>query len=350
MPLLIVRNDITKMQVDAIVNAANSSLLGGGGVDGAIHRAAGPELLQECRTLGGCETGSAKVTKGYRLSCRYIIHTVGPVWQGGKHGEERLLRSCYETSLRLAAEKGCESVAFPLISSGIFGYPKSDALRVAESAIRDFLENHDMTVYLVVFNRDAYLIGTTLFHDIAAYVDDNYVTAHTDYSTSRLSVEHHSLGKRKAFRREQEPPVSFADAAENELCAPSFALPMAAPSLEDALKMLDESFSQMLLRKITESGMTDAQCYKKANIDRKLFSKIRSDVHYKPSKPTVLAFAAALELPMSETNELLQKAGFALSRSSKFDVIVEYFLSRGEYDIFRINDALFSFDQPLLGS
>lgn len=350
MPLLIVRNDITKMQVDAIVNAANSSLLGGGGVDGAIHRAAGPELLEECRTLGGCDTGSAKVTKGYDLSCKYIIHAVGPQWRDGKHGEEALLRSCYETSLRLAAEKKCESIAFPLISSGIFGYPKSEALRVAESAIRDFLEEHDMTVYLVVFNRDAYLIGTTLFHDIAAYVDDNYVEAHTDYSNRRLSAENHAFGKRKALRKEPEPLGFFrAEEVKAELCEAAPA-PMGAASLEDALKMLDESFSQMLLRKITESGMTDAQCYKKANIDRKLFSKIRSDIHYKPSKPTVLAFAAALELPMSETNELLQKAGFALSHSSKFDVIVEYFLSRGEFDIFRINDALFSFDQPLLGS
>ena len=343
MPLLIVRNDITKMQVDAIVNAANSSLLGGGGVDGAIHRAAGPALLAECRTLGGCETGSAKITKGYRLNCKYIIHAVGPEWRGGKHGEESLLRSCYETSLRLAAERNCESIAFPLISSGIFGYPKAEALNVAETAIRDFLEVHDMTVYLVVFSRDAYLIGTTLFDEIASYVDDHYVETHTDDTSRRLSMANHALGKRKFFNtlHRAEP--------EADLCE-AMPAPMGAASLEDALKELDESFSQMLLRKITESGMTDAQCYKKANIDRKLFSKIRSDIHYKPSKPTVLAFAAALELPMSETTELLRKAGFALSRSSKFDVIVEYFLSRGEFDIFHINDALFDFDQPLLGN
>lgn len=348
MPLLIVRNDITKMQTDAIVNAANASLLGGGGVDGAIHRAAGPGLLEECRMLGGCETGSARVTKGYKLNCKYIIHTVGPQWRDGKHGEETLLRSCYDASLRLAAEKDCESIAFPLISSGIFGYPKAEALRVAESAIRDFLEDHDMTVYLVVFNRDAYLIGTALFDDITAYVDDNYVEEHTDHHTRNLSLVNHDFGARKALRKGQAP-LGFlrSEAKAESLCE---AAPVGAASLEDALKMLDESFSQMLLRKIDESGMTDAQCYKKANIDRKLFSKIRSDVHYKPSKPTVLAFAAALELNMSETTELLRKAGFALSRSSKFDIIVEYFLSNGIYDIFRINDALFSFDQPILGS
>ena len=350
MPLLVVRNDITKMQVDAIVNAANSSLLGGGGVDGAIHRAAGPELLAECRTLGGCKTGSAKVTRGYDLNCKYIIHAVGPQWWDGKHGEEALLRSCYETSLCLAAEKQCESIAFPLISAGIFGYPKAEALRVAESAIRDFLETHDMTVYLVVFNRDAYLIGAALFDEIASYVDDNYVESHTEDAARRLSAENHTFGKRKAALPERELLSTFCRAEpEADLCE-AMPAPADAASLEDALNMLDESFSQMLLRKIGESGMTDAQCYKKANIDRKLFSKIRSDIHYKPSKPTVLAFAAALELNMSEVAELLRKAGFALSRSSKFDVIVEYFLSRGEYDIFRINDALFSFDQPILGS
>ena len=335
MPLHIVRNDITTMKVDAIVNAAKESLLGGGGVDGAIHRAAGPELLKECRTLGGCKTGEAKLTKGYRLPAKYVIHTVGPVWRGGSHGERDKLVSAYRSSLELALAHGCETVAFPLISSGVYGYPKDQALQVAVDTIGDFLTEHDMTVYLVIFDRAAYTIGEGLFADIAAYIDDRYVEAHTD-------------AREEQFRRRvvavSEPGAPLVESQWAP--APCDAAP---GSLEEALSQLDESFSQMLLRKIDERGLTDAQCYKKANIDRKLFSKIRSDLHYKPSKPTAMAFAVALELPLEEAREMLQKAGFAFSHASKFDIIVEYFISRRNYNIFEINEALFAFDQSLLG-
>lgn len=334
MPLQIVRNDITKMKVDAIVNAANSSLLGGGGVDGSIHRAAGPELLAECKTLGGCETGSAKITKGYRLSCKYVIHTVGPRWRDGKHGEREKLVSCYRTSLALAKEHGCETVAFPLISSGIYGYPKDQALKVAIDTISDFLLENDMTVYIVIFDRKAYQIGEKLFSDIAAYIDDNYVDAHTDTRSERL--------RRMQMLSDEPEEASFG--------APLPPMAASAKTLDDALSQIDESFSEMLLRKIDEKGMTDAQCYKKANIDRKLFSKIRSDRLYKPSKPTALAFAIALELPLDETKEMLMKAGFALSHSNKFDIIIEYFIEHGNYNVFEINEALFAFDQSLLGA
>ena len=328
MPLQIVRNDITTMKVDAIVNAANESLLGGGGVDGAIHRAAGPELLAECRTLNGCQTGQAKITKGYRLPARFVIHTVGPIWQGGGHGERELLVSAYRSSLELAMVNGCETVAFPLISSGVYGYPKDQALNVAVDTIGEFLLAHDMTVYLVIFDRAAYTIGGKLFADIAAYIDDRYVDAHTDSRETQR-------------RRMAMASMPMAAAEQAAATAPS--------GLDEALSKLDESFSQMLLRKIDECGMTDAQCYKKANIDRKLFSKIRSDVHYKPSKPTAMAFAVALELPLVEAREMLEKAGFAFSHASKFDIIVEYFIAHRNYNIFEINEALFAFDQSLLG-
>lgn len=327
MPLLFIRNDITKMPVDAIVNAANESLLGGGGVDGCIHRAAGPELLAECRRLGGCRTGEAKLTGAYRLPCRYVIHTVGPVWRGGGHGEREQLVSCYRNSLRLAKEQGCETVAFPLISSGIFGYPKDQALRVAVDTIGAFLLEHDMTVYLVIFDRRAYQISGKLFADIAEYIDDHYVEAHTDSGAERL--------RRGALHREMAAPM----------CAP-----MAAPALDDLLEHLDAGFSETLLRLIDRSGKKDSEVYKKANVDRKLFSKIRNNPNYKPSKPTALAFAIALELDLEETKDLLARAGYALSASSKFDVIVEYFIRQSNYDIFAINEALFAFDQSLLGA
>lgn len=334
MPLQIVRNDITKMRVDAIVNAANTSLLGGGGVDGCIHRAAGPGLLAECEKLGGCKTGSAKITHGYRLPCEYVIHAVGPQWRGGEHGERELLASCYTTALELAAEHGCRTVAFPLISSGIYGYPKDLALRTAVDAIGGFLMENDMMVYLVIFDKAAYSIGEKLFSDIAEYIDDNYAETHTDWSAERRRMQ----------------GGMYEDAAIAPAPMPMQAMTAApAMSLDEALDQLDESFSEMLLRKIDERGMTDQQCYKKANIDRKLFSKIRSDRFYRPSKTTVLAFGIALELPLDELREMLMKAGFALSRSNKADIIIQYFIERGNYNVFEINEALFAFDQSLIG-
>ena len=394
MPIKIVRNDITKIACDAIVNAANSTLLGGGGVDGAIHKAAGKGLLLECMKLGGCKVGQAKLTKAYKLPARFVIHTVGPKWKGGQKGERELLESCYRESLRLAADNNCESIAFPLISSGVYGYPKDLALKAAVDTITSFLIDHDMLVYIVVYDKSAFQISEKLFTDIASYIDDRYVDTHFTFNRIRrdesdestilaetqihsdeeprfLSTEEHQFFSTEEphFRSTEAPhplpteaPQSLSpDFKTRQLQAPqefSMAMPKAASpsaempkaaSLEEMMNQIDESFSQMLLRKIDEKGMTDAECYKKANVDRKLFSKIRGDIHYHPSKTTAIAFAIALELSLNETKDMLMKAGFALSHSNKFDIIIEYFINNGNYNVFEINEALFAFDQSLLG-
>ena len=350
MPLHIVRNDITKMEVDAIVNAANSSLLGGGGVDGAIHRAAGNELLEECRGLGGCETGKAKITRGYKLPSKYVIHTVGPVY--GKCGgrERELLESCYRESLKLAAEHRIKSIAFPLISSGAYGYPKDEALGIAMGVISQALFEMEMTVYIVVFDKKSYKMSKKIFSDVTEYIDDNYYGSYDPRRFRRDAELQMNLVRDRATEREEYSkrrfrvealPSGFDDFLESDSFDPR--------DLDGLVKKLDESFSQMLLRKIDERGMTDVECYKKANISRKLFSKIRGDVNYKPSKPTAIAFAISLELSLSETEKLLEKAGYALSHSNKFDIIIEYFIKHRHYNIFEINEVLFAFDQSLLG-
>ncbi len=345
MPLQIIRNDITLMPVDAIVNAANKTLLGGGGVDGAIHRAAGPQLLEACRKLGGCRTGEAKITDGYLLPCRYVIHTVGPVWRGGLFGEKAKLISCYRNSLLLAQKHGCRSVAFPLISAGAYGYPPDKALKVAVDAISAFLlENDgDMQVYLVLFDKAAVRASSKLFADVQQYIDDHYIEEHFDFCfESRRCYQ-----AAEAWHGEAQADFDMGDTASMPMLSDfSVCAPM---SLEDALEQIDESFSQMVLRKIQEKGMKNADCYKKANLDKKLFSKINNDIHYKPKKQTALALAIALELDLEETKELLMKAGLALTHSEKFDIIVEYFIREGKYDIFEINEVLFYYDQPLLG-
>lgn len=362
MPLQIIRNDITKVECDAIVNAANSTLLGGGGVDGAIHKSAGRGLLLECMKLGGCKVGQAKITKGYNLPCKYVIHTVGPKWKGGSNNERELLESCYKNSLALAKDNNCESVAFPLISSGVYGYPMNEAFKVAVDTVAEFLMNNDMLVYIVVYNKNAFATSSKLFSDIAQYIDDNYVAEHSPYDSRRINNLNVSMPL---------PQTRFLDAEDYNASEESIVLsddycaaipPCESPrqsskDLDDTLDLgdiiknvIDESFSEMLLRLIDERGMKDSECYKKANIDKRLFSKIRSNPDYKPSKPTVLAFCIALELPLVQTNEMLMKAGFALSHSNKFDIIVEYFIKQNNYNIFEINEALFAFDQSLLGS
>lgn len=363
MPFFPIRNDITRMRTDAIVNAANRSLMGGGGVDGAIHAAAGPELDAECAGLRGCRTGEAKLTRGYRLPAKYVIHTVGPIYQDGLHGEEQLLRSCYRNSLRIAGEHGFESVAFPLISAGAYGYPEEEAIRIAEEEIAAFLKENDMTVYLVFYNRSAFRSGLSRFPELEALLDDAYVDAHRipnrrdiyeeqdriRFSSRRLPKQDEIFSCCELMPDEAALPKGLTvRPARKAKTAPSgAALP---PELEKQLEQKDESFQQMLLRCIDERHMTDAECYRRSNIDRRLFSKIRSNVLYKPTKATAAAFAVGLRLSLSETEELLGKAGFSLNNSSYFDITLRFFISHGIYDIFRINGCLFEVDEPLLGT
>ena len=353
MPLQIVRNDITKMKVDVIVNAANSALKMGGGVCGAIFSAAGVEELQaECDFIGSCEVGKAVITKGYQLSAKYIIHTVGPVWHGGNLNEALQLYNCYMNSLVLAQRNRLKSIAFPLISSGIYGYPKEEALKIAISAMGDFLLEHDMMIYLVVYDKKAFVLSERLFVSIEKYIDDHYVEEHqfsrmhnepdpSNYQKSRDGIE--AGEAREAREIFSERPIIYEDVSAPKVSKPK-------RNLADVIAQLDETFSQMLLRLIDEKAMADVEAYKKANIDRKLFSKIRSDKGYNPSKVTAIAFAIALELNIDETRDLLSKAGYTLSHSNKFDVIIEYFVLEENYNIFEINEALFAFDQSLLGA
>lgn len=354
MPFQIIRNDITKMKVDAIVNAACPTLLGGGGVDGAIHQVAGPELLAECRTLHGCQTGEAKITKGYHLPCRWVIHTVGPVWHGGSHGERELLASCYRKSLALAVEYRLESIAFPLISSGAYGYPKEEALEVAVDTIRAFLKDHDLDVYLVIFQKSDYQLSKGLVEDISAFLKEAWKEkgdphAREEEFLDSVSRELESLYLEYPYPDDGFSPDPFEDEESRHLgdfCVDSTGEGQSAEFFSEL--ELAESFSHMVLRKIDEKGMTDPECYKKANLDRKLFSKIRSHADYQPSRATALALGIALELPLSELQELLGKAGYTLSHARKGDLIVEYFVKKGIYDIYQINQVLFDFDEPLI--
>lgn len=355
MPLEIVRNDITKMKVDAIVNSASPSPVVGFGVDSAIHQAAGPKLLEARKASGYIDVGTAVLTKAFGLDAKYVIHTVGPVWDEGKSGEIEIVKCCYKNSLEIAIRNNCKSIAFPLISTGTFGFPKDKALQAAISAIGEFLLAHDLQVYLVVYDRKSFLLSEKLFSSVLEYIDDNYVDLNTKshFRTRDLrGIKTYKRLDRKQEKSGLQGNIEFEEASFEILADRMFEQGENIPGrkIDDIVNNLDESFSQSLLRLIDEKGKKDADVYKRANIDRKLFSKIRNNINYKPGKITAIAFAIALELNLDETKDFLGRAGFALSHSYKFDVIIEYFIARGNYNIFEINETLFAFEQDLLGA
>ena len=343
MPFEIVRNDITKMSVDAIVNTANPRPVIGAGTDSSIHEAAGPGLLAARQRIGSIEAGHAAITPAYQLDAKYVIHTVGPVWLGGDHDEEMLLRSCYEHSLSLAVEHGCRSIAFPLISTGNYGFPKDKALQIAISAFSAFLLEHELQIYLVVFDRDSFKLSEKLFQSVASYIDEYYVDSH-DFTYGALDEN------RRRIRRRRDMEICESRCLQEEMlpCAPMAA--SKAVSLEDMLKQADAGFTETLLKLIDKTGKKDSEIYKKALLSKQHFSKIRNNPNYKPTKQTAISLALALELNLEETKDLIGRAGYALTNSSKFDLIIRFFIEQGNYNVVEINIALYEFDQTLLGS
>ena len=332
MPFEILRNDITKMKADAIVNTANPRPVIGSGVDSMLHQAAGPELLKARQAIGPIAVGEAAVTEAFALHARFVIHTVGPVWQGGGGGEVALLRRCYDNTLRLAAERKCRSIAFPLISSGNYGFPKDKALQVAIAAFSAFLLENDMQIYLVVFDRGAYRLSEQLFQGVASYIDQHYVDS--------CELATYGAAPRRGRRRLDRCM---------EVCE-SMAMPRPSMSLEDFLKAKDSGFTQRLRELIAQKGLKNSAVYKRANISKQLFSKIINDPDARPTKPTAIALALALELDLEGTRDLIGRAGYALTNSSTFDLIIRYFIERKQYNVVEINIALYEFDQSLLGA
>lgn len=346
MPLQIIRQDITKMCVDAIVNTTNEEMIGYSGIDRAIHTVAGAELDAECAELAPLGLGQAKLSGGYGLPCKYVIHTSGPVWRGGLVGESIILRSCYIESLKLAVQSGCRSVAFPLISAGVYGYPKDQVLKFAIRTITEFLLEHELMVYLCVFDRESYTFSQKLFRDIQEFIGTDDLPP-----SARLFTERTRIGQASGVSSRRSKAVCEADLCFERLENLSEKSSAAVTqSLHEYVQQRDKSFREMLFDLIDRSGMSDVECYKKANVDKRTFSKIKSNADYRPSKQTVIAFAISLHLNLDDTQALLATVGFTLSRSTVFDKIILYFIQTGNYDVFEINEALFEFDQLLLGT
>lgn len=337
MPFQIIRNDITKVKADAIVNTANPDVVVGRGTDYAVYHAAGRDrLLAERKKIGIMHLGQAAHTPAFNLNAKYIIHTVGPAWIDGNHDEREILHSCYEKSLNLAAELSCRSIAFPLIATGSYGFPKDEALQIALAEIDRFLLSHEMEVILVVLGRKAFELSEKLVGDIEEYIDEHGIA---ELHEAEYGIWY---GSERWGRPEQNKTSAM-------LGVPLFP-DVSGMSLDEILERSEDTFQQKLFKLIEESGMDDVTVYKKANIDRKVFSRIRCKKDYKPTKKTAVAFAIALQLDMPAMLDLLSRAGIAFSPSSKFDLIITYFVTNKVYDIYEINAALFKYGQPILGA
>ncbi len=375
MPFEIVRNDIVNMQVDAIVNTANPKPIVGYGCDAGIHAKAGPQLLAARKEIGPIGVGEVALTPGFDLDAKFVLHAVGPVWTGGQYNEEKHLRQCYDRSLELALEHGCESIAFPLLSAGNHGFPKPLALQIALNAFSSFLMEHEMQIYLVVFSKDAFQLSEKLFHSVDSYIDENYildktldeygVTDKRDIREAQIKQIQKEMDLWQVLSRKAEIQRAQTVLEDSLPCevgtAPDAASSKKDPfcdilalfehrELESLLKETDSGFSETLLKLIDHTGKKDSDIYKKANVDRKLFSKIRNNPNYQPSKTTAIAFALALELSFEETQDFIRRAGYTLTHSSQFDVIVEYFIKQQNYNIIELDATLFHYDLPLIGS
>ncbi len=371
MPFQIIRSDITKVKADVIVNTANPRPVIGRGTDWAIYRAAGEsKMLEDRRKIGNILPGHAAVTPAYDLPASYVVHTVGPVWQGGGAGERDILRSCYRESFAQALSLKAESIAFPLISSGVYGFPKEEALHIALSETERFLEDHDMNVILAVLDTESFVLSERLSGAIDSYIDEHGadVLARREYgdffpesrsfSAYREALEETAFSRRASagVRKSDQKHTAMPDAESarlesvfSELSAPSLSQDSAEESLDAFVSHAGDTFQQRLFELIDQKGLDDVTVYKQANIDRKVFSKIRCNADYKPKKKTAVAFAIALHLDMQDMVDLLSRAEIAFSPSSKFDLIITYFVQHRNYDIYEINAALFKYGQPILG-
>lgn len=351
MPFEIVRNDITNMAVDAIVNTANPRPVIGYGADAGIHQKAGPKLLEARKAIGNIPVGHVAITPGFDLPAKFVIHAVGPVWQSGDHGEAELLRACYTRSLALAKAHGCDSIAFPLMSAGNHGFPKPLALQIAVSAISEFLMESDMQIYLVVFSRSAFQLSEKLFRDVSSFIDERYIRETNlkqygvpDKCSVRGSQQAQILREQKRRRR-----VEAEDMICESAMMPSAPLP-SPQDLDHFLQMKDAGFVETLLELIQKSGHKNSTVYKRANISKQHFSKLINNPNATITKPVAVAFALALELDLAQTQELIKRAGYTLTNSSVFDLIIQYHIENKKYNVVEINVVLYEFDQTLLGS
>lgn len=343
MPFEIVRNDITNMCVDAIVNAASRYPQVNAGVDAAIHKKAGPALLQARKEIGYITPGTAAITPAYNLEAEYVIHAATPTWADGKHGEMIVLRGAYDKCLELAAQHNCDSIAFPLLASGNHGFPKEKALQVAIAAFSEFLMAHEMQIYLVVFGKDSLKLSEKLVHNVACYIDENYVDAYEQETkglrSNRSRMDRYAVGRIMGMPAESLAPSCASMPSIKE-----------SLSLDDYIKEKDAGFIETLLSLIRARNIKNSTVYKKANISKQHFSKLINDPNAKPSKPTALALAIALELDLESTKDLIGRAGYALTNSSTFDLIIRYFIEHKQFNVIEINIALYEFDQTLLGA